>query len=86
MTISVEIEDGSQLATDLESWTDGAEYDLRVVQKAPMKFEGISGAPAEPEEEAEDEEWSDESTPPMPKARGKTEMPPALMIVMGKRK
>lgn len=87
MQITVDVPDDSQLAKDLASWKNGDEYDLRVRQREQMAFDGISGAPAEPEEEAEDEEWSNEAkTPPMPKARGKTEMPPALMIVMGKRK
>lgn len=86
MKIEIEVADDSQLAADMSNWSNGEDYNLVVRQKTPMKsFDGISGEPVEPEvEEVDDEEA--ESAPPMPKPKGKSEMPPALMIVMGKRK
>lgn len=83
MQITVEVPDDSQLAKDIASWTNGDDYSLHVRQREHMAFDGISGEPAEPEVEEVEEP---EPTPPMPKPKAKSDMPPALMIVMGKRK
>mgnify|MGYP001312206913 CR=1 FL=1 len=72
----------TDLASQIESWQDGTEYNLRVRQDAPGQFTAVSAEEAgegEPEEEAAATEESE--TPGGMMGGGKM---PAVAIVVGR--
>jgi len=85
ITVNVPTDD---MKVAIDSWEDGAEYELRVRQTAPGVFEMISGEAAEPEAPEMAEEAAEAPTPPkapMGRKMGGENPAIALVIAAGKK-
>lgn len=79
MQLSITVPDGSQMATDIANWQDGADYELTVTQTAPNSFELKTAEAAEQEDMGETGAEAPEA-PEMPMHKN-----PAIAAAMSKR-
>jgi hypothetical protein len=88
--ITVNIPD-KELALEVDDWSDGQEYDVRIRQVAEGQFEMLTGVPAAAEPEAEEEAPEEEPGEGMYGAAEKggmmkKKMPASIAILVGKAK
>lgn len=76
MQVTINVPDGSEMATEIASWQDGAAYEFNATQTAPNVFDATYVGMAEEAEEAEVE-----PEPPAPSPMHKN---PAIAKAMSK--